>query len=528
MEDWLLHLVALAASILVTLLLSSLLKPSRPRKTASLPFPPGPRSLPVVGPLFALLRRGRSNFDVDQLLRRLRRLHSRHGPILSVRRLSSSRPAVFIADRVLAHRALVARGAEFADRPPASGSSAVLSSNQRSISSAPYGPLWRALRRNLAAELLHPSRLRAHSPARRWALDLLVRDLGTESSGGAAAAVVVMESFQFAMFCLLVLMCFGERLPDEQIRRIESLQRELLSNFISFSVLAVYPKITRLLFRGRWKKLMEIRRKQEETFVPLIDARRNDLLLLRRRRSEEDGFVYSYVDSLVDLEIPVDGGRKLTDGEIVSLCSEFLSAGTDTTATSLQWIMANLVKQPDVQTKLYEEIERVVEKDAAVREEDLQRMPYLKAVVLEGLRRHPPGHFVLPHAVTEEAEFEGYRIPKGAAVNFAVAEIGWDGAVWTEPMEFRPERFLEGGEGDGVDITGGREIRMMPFGAGRRICPGMGLALLHLEYFVANLVKEFEWKPAAEGEEVDMTEKFEFTVVMKTPLRVIILPRKRT
>ncbi|OAY78810.1 Cytochrome P450 89A9 [Ananas comosus] len=503
MEDWLFYLVAIATSVALTLLISSLLKTPRPRKTASLPLPPGPRSLPVVGPLFALLRlRRRSNFDVERLLRGLCR---RHGPIVTLQLLSSSRPAVFIADRVLAHRALVARGAEFADRPPAFGPGAVLSSNQRSINTAPYGPVWRALRRNLAAELLHPSRLRAHSPARRWALDLLVRDLGTESSGGgaAAAAVVVMESFQFAMFCLLVLMCFGERLPDEQIRRIESLQRDLLSNFVSFSVLALYPKITRLLFRGRWKKLMEIRRKQEETFVPLIDARRNNLLLQRRRRSEEDGFVYSYVDSLVDLEIPEDGGRKLTDGEIVSLCSEFLSAGTDTTATSLQWIMANLVKQPDVQTKLYEEIERVVEKDAAVQEEDLQRMPYLKAVVLEGLRRHPPGHFVLPHA-------------------------GGTGRCGKSRWSFGRKGFWKAGRGKGVDITGGREIRMMPFGAGRRICPGMGLALLHLEYFVANLVKEFEWKPAAEGEEVDMTEKLEFTVVMKTPLRARILPRKRT
>ncbi|XP_020114922.1 cytochrome P450 89A2-like [Ananas comosus] len=522
-EHCLFYLAALAIFILMlvmTFFISSLLQtPPRRHKTASLPLPPGLQPLSVLGTFFALFRR--SEFDVEPLLRRL---HSRHGPVVSFRLLSFPRPPIFVSDRVLAHRALVGRGATFADRPSAIDPGLIISSNRHNVTGAPYGPVWRALRRNLATKVLHPSQLRVYSPARRQVLDVLLKDLETKSSGGAAA-VVVMESFRFAVFSLLAFMCFGERLDDEKIRRIASLQRELLSNFVSFSVFAVYPKITKLLFRSRWKKLLDFRSKQEETYVPLIDARRN--LLLRRQRSE-DGFVYSYVDSLVDLEIPEDGGRKLKDGEIVSLCSEFLSAGTDTTATALQWIMANLVKRPDIQTKLYEEIERVVEKDAVVREEDLQWMPYLKAVVLEGLRRHPPGHFVLPHTVTEEVEFEGYRIPKGAVVTFSVAEIGWDGAVWTEPMEFRPERFLEGGEGEGVDITGVQEIRMMPFGVGRRICPAMGLALLHLEYFVANLVKEFEWMPAADGEEIDLTEKVEFTVVMKTPLKARIVPRKRT
>ncbi|OAY78814.1 Cytochrome P450 89A2 [Ananas comosus] len=384
MEDWLLHLVALAASILVTLLLSSLLKPSRPRKT----LPPLRRA--AVSPVVA--RSSRSSAAADRISTSTSSSAASAACTAGTARSSpsavSSPPAVFIADRVLAHRALVARGAEFADRPPAFGSSAVLSSNQRSISSAPYGPVWRALRRNLAAELLHPSRLRAHSPARRCALDLLVRDLGTESSDGAAAGVVVMESFQFAMFCLLVLMCFGERLPDEQIRRIESLQRDLLSNFISFSVLAVYPKITRLLFRSRWKKLMEIRRKQEETFVPLIDARRNNLLLQRRRRSEEDGFVYSYVDSLVDLEIrrtakEADGRR---DRQPLLRVSE--------RRTTRRHLAAVDHGQP---RKAARRADETVRRNRTCGREgrcgargDLQRMPYLKPV-LEGLRRHPPG-----------------------------------------------------------------------------------------------------------------------------------------
>ncbi|OAY78808.1 Cytochrome P450 89A2 [Ananas comosus] len=524
-EHWLFYPAAPAIFILIlvmTFFISSLLQtPPRQHKTASLPLPPGPRPLSVLATFFALFCR--LEFDLEALLRRL---HSQHGPVVSFRLLWFPRLPIFVSDRVLAHRALVGRGAMFADRPPAIDPGLVIFSNRHNVTSAPYGPVWRAFRRNLATKVLHPSWRGVYPPARRQVLDVLLKDLETKSSDGAAA-VVVMESLQFAVFSLLAFMCFGEWLNDQKIRRIASLQRELFTNFLSFGVFAMYPKITKLLFRSRWKELLDFRREQEETYVPLIDARRN--LLLRQQRSE-DGFVYSYVDSLVDLEIPEDGGRKLTDGEIVSLCSEFLSAGTDTTVTALQWIMANIVKSPDIQSKLYEEIERVVGTNeyAVVREEDLQRMPYLKAVVLEGLRRHPPGHFVPPHTVTEEAEFEGYRIPKGAVVTFAVAEIGWDRAVWTAPMEFRPERFLEGGEGEGVDIRGGREIRMMPFGAGPRICPGMGLALLHLEYFVANLVKEFEWKPAAEAGEIDMTEKVEFSVVMKTPLRARIVPRKRT
>lgn len=215
--------------------------------------------------------------------------------------------------------------------------------------------------------------------------------------------------------------------------------------------------------------------------------------------------------------------RELSDDELVVLCSEFLNAGTDTTSTALQWIMANVVKYPEVQKKVMEEIESVVgvKSGEMIKEEDLQKMPYVKAVVMEGLRRHPPAHLVLSHTSTEEFTVEGYVIPKGALINFGVAEMGWDEKVWEKPMEFRPERFLS----QGVDVTGSREIKMMPFGVGRRICPGWGLAVLHLEYFVANLIKEFEWREV-EGEEVDFTEKPQFTVVMKHPLRARIIPRR--
>ncbi|KAL9251210.1 Cytochrome P450 89A9-like protein [Drosera capensis] len=190
--------------------------------------------------------------------------------------------------------------------------------------------------------------------------------------------------------------------------------------------------------------------------------------------------------------------------------------------------MANIVKYPTVQDKLYEEMRSVIGVDnKEINEEDLPKLSYLRATVLETLRRHPPGHFVLPHGVTEETELGGHLVPKNAMVNVMVVPIGRDPEVWENPMEFKPERFLDGGEGEAhvFDITGGKEIKMIPFGVGRRICPAYGLAMLHLEYFVANLVWKFKWK-AVEGDEVDLMEKTEFTLVMQHPLRAVISYRE--
>lgn len=338
-------------------------------------------------------------------------------------------------------------------------------------------------------------------------------------------------------------MCFGDKRDEDQIRKIEKAQRDLLLSFRKFNILNAFPRLGKIIFRGRWNLLKKLRKNQEESLIPIIRSRLEFVKKQKEQQQQEgEERVVAYVDTLVDLELPEEK-RKLSEEEMVTICSEFLNAGTDTTSTALQWIMANLVKYPKLQSKLYDEIVGVVgpkskqgeenEGASMIKEDDLTKMSYLKAVVLEGLRRHPPGHFVLPHSVAEDVELDGYTIPKGANVNFMVADMGWDPEVWDEPMEFKPERFLiksvgsetkVRGEKDGFDITGSREIKMMPFGAGRRICPGANLALLHLEFFVANLVWCFEWK-AVEGDEVDLSEKPEFTTVMKNPLRVNLCPR---
>ncbi|XP_022148534.1 cytochrome P450 89A2-like [Momordica charantia] len=502
----------------VSLCICYLLKSIFSHFRSSTNLPPGPPSIPIITN-FLWLRR--SPLQMESLLRRSA---AKYGPIVTLR--IGSRTSIFVADRSIAHRALVQSGALFADRPSTPPLTGIISGNRHNINTAPYGPLWRLLRRNLTSEILHPSRVRSYGLARKWVLDILINRLLSHSESGFSP-VSVIDHFQYAMFCLLVLMSFGDKLDENQIREIESVQREMLLKLGRFSILNFWPRLTKILLPKRWEAFVELRRKQERILIPLIEARRTAKQNRANRAQIEDEFVVSYVDTLLDLEHP-DEKRKLTDEEIVTISSELLNAGTDTTSTALQWIMANLVKYPEIQRKLFAEIEGVMENGGEeVKEEDLGKLPYLKAVVLEALRRHPPAHFLLPHAVKEDTVFENYLIPKNGTVNFMVAEMGLDPKVWEDPMAFKPERFVKvAGEEEtaAFDITGNKEIKMMPFGAGRRICPGFGLAILHLEYFVANLIWRFEWT-AVEGDGVDLSEKLEFTVVMEKPLKANINPR---
>ncbi|KAM0901128.1 hypothetical protein ACQ4PT_020192 [Festuca glaucescens] len=476
-------------------------------------IPPGPPSVPVLGSVVWLTN---SPADIEPILRRL---FAQYGPIVSLR--IGSRLAIFVADRHLAHTALVERGAALANRPVLA-SARLLGESDNIITRASYGPVWRLLRRNLVAETLHPSRVRLFAPARAWVRRVLAEKLREDSAAGAA----VVETFHYAMFCLLVLMCFGERLDEPAVRAIATAQRDpLIYRSRKMAVFSFLPSVTKHLFRDRLQNVKAMKRRKMELFVPLIDARRE----YKSRGGEprrETRFEHSYVDTLLDIKLPEEGDRPLTDDEIVNLCSEFMDAGTDTTSTGLQWIMAELVKNPSIQDTLYKEISATTGDDQEeVSEEDVNKMPYLKAVVLEGLRKHPPAHFVLPHTAAEDTEVGGYLIPKGATINFMVAEMSRDEREWEKPTEFMPERFLPGGAGEGIDVTGNRGIKMMPFGVGRRICAGVGIAMLHLEYFVANMVREFEWQEVP-GNEVDFAEKPEFTVVMKKPLRPRLVPRR--
>ncbi|KAF8654992.1 hypothetical protein HU200_061426 [Digitaria exilis] len=490
-------------------------------------LPPGPASVPLIGNLVWL-----TLTDGMHFLHTLRRLHSRYGPLLTHR--MGSVLEVTVSDRRLAHAALVERGAALADRPEMASRELLGHTGAFSITSSNYGPLWRLLRRNFALEVTSPARILQFVQLRELVATELTAKLRCEHTGGAA--VGVRDAFQHAMFSLFIAMCFGEVLDDLSVRRITAAVSEMMVYAMTeIDVFFFLPAITTRLFRGRWQALQAKRQKLKTMYRPLVDARRQRKNKLQVAAGDDhpphqeggggNMLPHCYVDSLLDMRLEEDGGRALTEDEMASLCSEFLGTGTDLPVTALEWIMAEIVKNPGVQAKLYDEINKATSGSGKFSEEDMVKMLYLKAVVLEGLRRHPPGHIMVPRAAAEDVELGAYVVPKGSSLNVMVYDIGMDEGTWERPREFMPERFLPCGDGEGLDITGSKEIKMIPFGAGRRLCPGYKIALLHLEYFVANLVAAFEWHEG-EGEGVDVTsEEAQVSIVMKKPLRARLVPR---
>ena len=202
-------------------------------------------------------------------------------------------------------------------------------------------------------------------------------------------------------------------------------------------------------------------------------------------------------------------------------------AGTDTSSLVLEFAMAELMRNPQFKTKLQAEVRVNTPKgQEMVAKDDIASMTYLRAVVKETLRLHPPTPLLLPHLSMVDCEVDGYTIPSGTRVIINELAIGRDPESWEKPEEFMPERFTEGGSAAAIDFRG-NDFQFVPFGAGRRICPGLNFGMATVEIMLANLVHCFDWElPAGmEKEDRDLTEVFGLTVHPKQKL--VLVPKLR-
>lgn len=191
-------------------------------------------------------------------------------------------------------------------------------------------------------------------------------------------------------------------------------------------------------------------------------------------------------------------------------------AGTDTTSTVLEWAMTELLRHPIILKKLQNEVREIVKDKHDITENDLEQMHYLKAVIKETLRCHTPIPLLVPRVARKDVRIMGFDVSAGTMVMINAWAIGRDSESWDEPEKFRPERFLN----SSIDYKG-LDFELIPFGAGRRGCPGIAFAIATNEFVLANLVRNFDWELPDEGKDLDMSERPGLAIRKAIPLLAI-------
>uniref|UniRef100_A0A453KU71 Flavonoid 3'-monooxygenase n=1 Tax=Aegilops tauschii subsp. strangulata TaxID=200361 RepID=A0A453KU71_AEGTS len=239
-----------------------------------------------------------------------------------------------------------------------------------------------------------------------------------------------------------------------------------------------------------------------------------------RRGHEGESFV---VKDMVDvlLQFASDPGLevKLNREGVKAFTQDLIAGGTESSAVTVEWALSELLKKPEVLAKATEELDRVVGRGRWVTEKDMPSLPYVDAIVKETMRLHPVAPMLVPRLSREDTSINGYDIPAGTRVLVMVWSIGRDPELWEAPEEFMPERFL----GSRLDVKG-QDYELLPFGSGRRMCPGYSLGLKVIQVSLANLLHGFTWR-LPDGVELSMEEIFGLSTPRKFPLEAVMEPK---
>jgi typhasterol/6-deoxotyphasterol 2alpha-hydroxylase len=209
----------------------------------------------------------------------------------------------------------------------------------------------------------------------------------------------------------------------------------------------------------------------------------------------------------------------------IFLYQDLIAGGTESSAVTVEWAISELIKRPEIIKKATEELDRVIGREHWVEEKEIPKLPYIEAIVKETMRLHPVAPMLVPRQAREDATFGGYDIPAGTRVLVNVWTIGRDPTLWDNPEEFRPERFLE----KSIDVKG-QDFELLPFGSGRRMCPGYSLGLKVIQVSLANLLHGFSWRLPDGMKEADLSleEIFGLSTPKKEPLQVVVEPKLPT
>ncbi|KAJ0735653.1 putative oxidoreductase [Helianthus annuus] len=464
-------------------------------------LPPQPWKLPLVGHIHHLL--GAPPHEA------LRNIARKLGPIVRLQLGQVS--AIIISSPTLAKEIMKNHDLSFANRAKVFTVD-IVSYNYKDIAFTPYGDYWRQMRKICVLELLSARKVQSFRSIREQESWDLVDSIATQRF-----KTINLSDKIFTMINTIVTrLSVGSRCKDQAV--LLALIQEAIELSGGFDVSDLFPSITILpLITGTRKKILNIHNKIDVILESIISEHRES----RVNRASDHANEEDLVDVL--LRLKDEGGLEfpLSFDNIKGVILNMFVAGSDTSSVTIEWAMSELIKNPRVMKKAQDELRHVLKGKTKIHESDIEELDYLKLVIKETLRLHPPLPFLLPRECRESCEIGGFHIPVKTKVLINTWMIGRDPDYWIEPQSFIPERFSE----SSVNMMG-TNFEYLPFGAGRRMCPAMLLGLANVELPLAMLLYHFDWElPNGQTyENFDMLESSGATLKRKNDLLLVSHP----
>ncbi|XP_074578554.1 cytochrome P450 71A1-like [Curcuma longa] len=415
-------------------------------------------------------------------------------------------PTLVVSSAASAEEIMRTQDLAFATRPDLSICRRLLYGSD--ITFAKFGDYWRQLRRVTAVHLLSHRRINSYRRIREEEASLLVDRVAAVAPSGSVDISDLIVTFTRNITCRVA---FGKKYTDEEGGTDASRFRVLLSEWMALlGSFLMRDYIPALRFVDCLSGLDERVRKNALDLDVFVE----EVLSAHEKKQERNDDNMDFVDILLSLDS--SEGVVLRRDSIKAVILDVFGGGIDTTFATLEWAMAELIRQPTKMERAQQEVRRIAGSKSEIREEMLQEMLYLKAVIKETLRLHPAVPLLVPREAMQETRVHGYLIPKGTRVLINAWAIGRDPRSWEKPEEFWPERFLDDAS---VDFRG-QNFQFIPFGAGRRGCPGMDFAFPVLELALANLLYHFDWAlpQGMSAEEMDTSEFYGIVARKKSSL----------
>ncbi|PKA66536.1 Cytochrome P450 71A1 [Apostasia shenzhenica] len=480
----------------------------RGRRSHTWRLPPGPPPLPIIGSLHELSRIIHVSFH---------RLAKKYGPLIYLKLGNTS--VVIVSSMEVASEILKTQDIVFCSRPPLAAITR-FTYDGIDIGASPFGEYWKKMKRFGNVHFFNTLKVLSFRNIREEEVDVLINDIRKASFYGepinfSERAVCLLQNITFRQV-------FSKRVSVDGECRLSpyhDLIRDMMSMMASFNVRDFFPSFWWLDYLTGWKFKLD-RRFQEMDRIYEKEIRSRLKSPPPATSSHNDDFL----DALLHRQIEIDPslGFMLSRKEVKALLMDMFFGGTDTSSVTIEWGMTELMRNPKVMIKAQQEVRRVAGDKEKVEGSDTQHLQYLKMVIMETLRLHPPTTLLAPRECMKDTRVNGYDIPAKTIVVINVWSMGRNSKYWDDPHSFRPERF----ENKSINYKG-NHFNFIPFGSGRRICPGIALSIANVELALANILYNFDWKlpNGTKEEDIDMREHFGLVTRKKTPLVLFATPK---